>query len=382
MYKLSGALGAALLGLLCAVPAQALQAPLGWGAVAESRGRDLRQPGRAGMYGPVDFVRARVWVDDDRDFFRRGDRMRVRFSTSEDAYVAVVHIDTDGNLEFLYPSSPWDQGFVRGGREHTLPRTGASAGWGVRGSPGIGYLYVIAAPVPLDFGYFQAGRGGLWDWSYAGRTVRGDPFWALQQMTRLLLPDRGYVPYAADHYTYYLEGRHRYPAYACAPWGAHGGWGWSSGFGSCDRLDLFVRQNPYYFDARRFRGDRRHVWARYDSLDPRPNLRNAPGRAGPATLPPRRGDDPQPPRAAPAAPTPRTAQPREPERRQPERSEPAPEARPERRPSLDRRGGGAGAGEERAGAATRGEASGERRGGSSDERRARPRPRPSGGGEA
>ena len=65
-------------------------------------GTAARVPGAAaqGYYGSQyssgyrgEAPRARVWLDDNRDFYRRGERLRILFSTSEDAYVAVIHID-------------------------------------------------------------------------------------------------------------------------------------------------------------------------------------------------------------------------------------------------------------------------------------------------
>lgn len=223
---------------------------------------------------------ARIWVENDRDYFRHGDRLRVRFSTSASSYVAVVHVDPDGYLEFLYPGSPWDEEFVRGGRIHTLDRTGWGNGLLVRGGSGIGYLYVIASPVPLDYSRFQAGRGFGWDWSYAGRRIAGDPFWAMEQLTRMLVPGGGSVPYAVDYYTYYVGGRHAYPRYACASYSGGWGWGyspgWASYYGACNRLDRFVRDNPYYFDSQRYRGDRWRYYRDYRDWDPRHGYKEDP----------------------------------------------------------------------------------------------------------
>ncbi|CAN5671390.1 hypothetical protein BH23GEM6_BH23GEM6_09980 [soil metagenome] len=205
-------------------------------------------------------IRARILVDGNRDLYRSGERLRVRFSTSEDAYVALVHVDPDGRLEFLFPSSPWDNDFIRGGRTHQLPMTHQS-GLTIRNRPGIGYLYLIASPYPLDYRHFSRGRGNPWDWSYAGRDVIGDPFWAMGQISRLLV---GNSPFASDYYSYHVDGRHRYPAYACADryLGVSGGWGWSSSYGSCNRLDMFLRQHPHYYDSRLYRGDRRAYMTR------------------------------------------------------------------------------------------------------------------------
>jgi hypothetical protein len=75
-------------------------------------------------YGYGYAPQARIWLEQQRDYLRRGDRVRAAFSTSVDAYVAVVHIDPDGRLEFLYPVGPYDSDYVAGGRTYSLPYRG------------------------------------------------------------------------------------------------------------------------------------------------------------------------------------------------------------------------------------------------------------------
>jgi hypothetical protein len=261
------------------------------GALAGTQPLQAQFPGSySGLGAPVS---ARIWVDQEPSYFQRGDRMNLRFSVTDDSYVAVVHIDTDGNLDFLYPSSPWDNEFVRGGRSYSLPARGAASGWTVRGRSGIGYFYIIASPTPFDFGSFRGTGRGAWDWGYAGRTIRGDPFLAFEQVTRLLLPRWPYAPYVVDYYGYHVGGIHRYPAYACSDsyfgTATSWGWGWTPAFGTCSRMDLFLRQQPFYYDTRRYRGDRRAVLRPYDRLDPRHGFKEAPDR-------PRQGVGPGEPR--------------------------------------------------------------------------------------
>jgi hypothetical protein len=212
-------------------------------------------------------LRARIWVDGDRDLHRYGDRLRVRFTTSEDAHVALIHVDPDGYLDFLYPADPWQSDYVRGGRYNSLPLS-SQRNLTVRSRTGIGYIFMIASPIPLDYRHFSRGRNSPWDWSYAGRNVVGDPFWAMEQISRLLLP--GYGPFATDYYSYHVEGRHRYPTFACSDRYAsvRGGWGWSSSYGPCSRQDLFLRRYPDYYDSRLYRGDRRVYIARTYGLPP------------------------------------------------------------------------------------------------------------------
>lgn len=305
--------------------------------------------------------RASIWVEGDRDYFRHGDRMQVRFTSSYDAYVAVIHIDTDGTLDFLYPTSPWDDGYVRGGRVYSVP-PGARSAWSVRSRPGIGYLYVIASEEPLDYRYFGGPYAGSWDWSFAGRSVRGDPYVALEQITRMLVPPHG--AYTVDYYSYHVDRRHSYPSYACGSsgWGGSpGGWGWTPRYGSCDRLVIFLRDYPGYYDSRLYRGDRR-VYLQGAEL---PEVRH--GFKEPARGPARGRTLTETPRGAIGIVAPAPGQPAA---EQPER----------RRPTLERRGVDPSTPAARpAGGSAQPAQPPSRRGGGGGE--VRPTPRPASGGQ-
>jgi hypothetical protein len=201
-------------------------------------------------------VAVRVWTEDQRDAFSSGDRTRVFVRTSTGAYVAVLHIDTSGNLEVLFPSSPYEDGYLAAGRLYSLPG-GASRSWTVRGAPGVGYLFAVASDQPLEFrsiralfGARQAGYGG-------DHVIYGDPFAAMERFARLMVPDWGYVDHAMDWYSYQLGGRYAYPRYAC--YDSYGSWyyGRGSQYDSCDRVRLALRDDPSYYDARYHRADRR-----------------------------------------------------------------------------------------------------------------------------
>jgi hypothetical protein len=98
---------------------------------------------------------------------------------------------------------------------HQLAPGRAAGTWTVRGNPGIGYFYVIASPVPLDFRGFQQPVGSRWDFSRVGRMVRGDPFLALDAITEMLVPRGMMRSVAVDVYSYHVGSRYPYPSYAC-----------------------------------------------------------------------------------------------------------------------------------------------------------------------
>lgn len=195
---------------------------------------------------PLPAQTVRVWLDGDPDVLNVGDRLRVRFRTAAPAYVAVLHIATDGRWEILYPETPWAPNYVTPGRVYALPSAAWDSWWTVTGPSGIGYLVAVAAPQPLRL---EAVRlGNRWDFSMVGGVVQGDPFWAVERMVRLLVPDP-WSPYAVDVYTYYVGGRFRYPRYACID-GVVGYFDPWTYVCSCDRLALLLREYPTYYDTR------------------------------------------------------------------------------------------------------------------------------------
>jgi hypothetical protein len=215
---------------------------------------------RRGQYRRVD---VRVWMDDDRDVFRVGDRSRVLVRTDRDAYVAVLHIDTNGDVEVLHPRSPGDDGYLRGGRAHVLHPRGYSY-LSVRGGYGIGYVFAVASQEPLDSRvlrdlYYR--RAGSWSPEYS---VYGDPFRAMDRFERMLVLDYEYGEHDSDYYSYHVGRRHSHPRYAC--YDSYGSWYGSRGayYDSCDRVRVLLVQVPYYYDTRYYRGDRRVYYGRND----------------------------------------------------------------------------------------------------------------------
>jgi hypothetical protein len=243
-----------------------LQPPALAQAGASIRVGDRRQDqyGRHDQYGRYDQYyqpAVRVWMDGDRDIYRIGDRSRVLVRTDRDAYVAVLHIDTDGNVEVLFPSSPGDDGYLRGGRAYSVRPRGAQY-ISMRGGYGIGYVFAVASSEPLDNRVLRDlhyRRAGSWDPNY---NVYGDPFRAMERYERLLVGDWGWGEHDSDYYTYHVGRRYTHPRYAC--YDSYGAWYGSRSvyYDSCDRVRVLLVQVPYYYDTRYYRGDRRVYYAR------------------------------------------------------------------------------------------------------------------------
>ncbi|MEW5929051.1 MAG: DUF4384 domain-containing protein, partial [Gemmatimonadota bacterium] len=218
-------------------------------------------------------LRARVWADADRDLFRPGERVRMQFLVNRSAYAAVVHITTDGEVEFLFPRSPWDDGYVHAGRTYSLPYAGSGYGssWQVRGSSGMGYVFVVASDEPLSFRAFQDGRNrSRWGYRTIGSSFRGDPYYALDRIVDLLVPDPEYSYYVTDSFAYHVGSRSSYPRWACYD-GYADAYAWGGYYDRCDRLRVLLRNDPYYYDPRRYRRSRGYYLAdsRYRQPDHR-----------------------------------------------------------------------------------------------------------------
>jgi hypothetical protein len=209
----------------------------------------------------------RVWLENDRDQFYPGGQTRVMVRATEDAYVAVVNITPDGDVQFLWPRDYYDDGFLEGDRTYAV--NGRSGGYlRVGYGYGIGYVFAIASDEPLDLRrvrdyYFR--RGTAWD---ASLNVVGDPFHAMERLARLLVPDYDDGYGFLDWYSYNVGStRYAFPRYAC--YDSYGSWygSRSAYWDGCDRVRVLLREVPYYYDTRYYRGDRGRYWGRYYPAD-------------------------------------------------------------------------------------------------------------------
>jgi len=189
-----------------------------------------------------------------------GDRERLYFRTDRDAYVAILHIDTDGDTRLVYPRSPLDASYVVGGREHRLlfPR---SATFNVREDPGVGYFFVIASSEPLLVNQLDySNEVQDWDLRPVGRRVFTDPYEAIDRWVEFLIPDWEYVPYAVGIATYHVEERHQYPRFMC--YGCHTDPGqvppgyaeWNPYLLACTSFQVVSYSDPVFYPVTRYVG--------------------------------------------------------------------------------------------------------------------------------
>lgn len=202
-----------------------------------------------------------IWSDRGHDgVYQPGDGMEVRVRTSEDAYLVVYEIDTEGRVALLHPDRGM-RGYVEGRTTIRVPSDRSNLELVVDGDVGQGYLVALATREPIrdlpwylrpydpqarEVGYVggAADEEGV---TSEGRIV-GDPFVAMERIRRRVVANADDPGAFASAYTaYYVHHEVRYPRYLCNDCHRPGRWAWWDGF------------DPYYahcsvFDFRVNRG--------------------------------------------------------------------------------------------------------------------------------
>ncbi|NIN13459.1 MAG: DUF4384 domain-containing protein [Gemmatimonadales bacterium] len=229
-------------GLLAAT--LSIASPSGGGAAGGTpeahpwRARSTLQPG------------IEVWTN-DRDHFRRGDRVYAYFRTATDGYVSVFRVDTDGRVRFLFPREPWEDNFVRGGRQYAVddPYLSGRHAFVVDDYPGQGYLFAVASLDPFRYGALVS--NDHWDYRAVAQNGRitGDPYVALTLLIDQIV-EPGYAKYSYDVFPYFVERRYGYPRFLCYDchsyvaypvWDPYREW--------CGTFRIVIYDAPYYYPA-------------------------------------------------------------------------------------------------------------------------------------
>ncbi len=200
---------------------------------------------------------ARVWLDRGADaVLQSGDRVRIYYRVNADAHVALFHLDTNGFLRLLAPAGPGDGGVVQAERDYRLLLSGDTY-WAVEDPPGVGYFFLVASPVPLDFrrlGYSPL-RGG-WDLSPVGARVNGDPHEAMHHLVATLLPEWEWVDYGFDFATYHVGQTYSFPRFLC--YDCHGYEpfrSWNPYHSTCLNFRVVIYNDPYFYPATRYQAN-------------------------------------------------------------------------------------------------------------------------------
>jgi hypothetical protein len=148
--------------------------------------------------------RVRIWTTDELSSLSR---VRPVIRLEDDAYVVVVNVGLDGYANVIFPESPDDDGFMRGGRTYRLPsffpgfanhfyrsRYGrlynATSAYDDIYDRYAGYVFVIASWRPMHFQVTEA--LGLWDdYRLAAHERQLEPYVVMHDYAQKFASGRG-----------------------------------------------------------------------------------------------------------------------------------------------------------------------------------------------
>jgi hypothetical protein len=214
-----------------------------------------------------DRPRVEVWTNRGDDPYQTGQRARVFLRADRDAYVTVFRVDTDGRVRVLFPHDPWEDNFVRGGRDFEVTGGHGGDAFDIDDYPGVGYLFAVSAPDPYQYDAITA--GDHWDYRViANGRVRGDPYVGLTDLAGQMLPP-GYDDWDYDIVPYYVQRHYDYPRFLCYDCHRYASYSfWDPYAYSCVRFRIVVYDDPYYYPYRYY-GGRRVVFTRPFRPEPR-----------------------------------------------------------------------------------------------------------------
>lgn len=198
-----------------------------------------------------DRPKVELWTNRGDATYSRGDAVHVSVRSDQDGYVTILRVDTDGRIRVLFPRDPWEDNFVRGGREFELLGNHVDDAFRVDDYPGVGYLFAIVSPEP--FVYDPIENADHWDYR-AIADVRGDPYVALTDLAgRIVAP--GDSDWDYDVVPYYVERHYDYPRFLCYDCHQYVSYRtWDPYDYSCVRFRVVVYDDPFYYPYRTYGG--------------------------------------------------------------------------------------------------------------------------------
>ncbi len=181
----------------------------------DERLQDAMAQGWQGYENQV--LRVNVWHDREEDeVYRKGESVRLHFETNYDAYAVAYRIDSEGEVDILWPRSRLDDGFVFANNTYNLPAPG-SRRLRTAGEDGIEYVQVLVSAYPfdlrdlqIDFHHEQADQPLRY-------YVAGDPFLAMNDVNYEITGLEEAEDFVVSNYTsWYVGSRVDHPRYLCS----------------------------------------------------------------------------------------------------------------------------------------------------------------------
>ncbi len=131
----------------------------------------------------------RLWINNSREF-REGEEARVQVETRNDGYLVVFNYDTEGRLRVLFPLSPRDDNFVRGGHKYEVQGRGDRDASFIAGGEGEGTVYAAVSEDAIRFDDLVV--GGNWDYGRLSLRNSRDPEAEITDLLQAMVGDRGF----------------------------------------------------------------------------------------------------------------------------------------------------------------------------------------------
>ncbi len=162
--------------------------------------------------GPKEPLEIELWADrDNEDTYYEGENITLYFRANRDAYVALYNIDARGNVFLLYPQSPGDPHFVRGGVTYELPDRRDDYDLWVTGPPGVEFVQAVASMRPFDLpdnwpSYYRGSRAPSRSYSSPVQVDDEDIEEFIYDLNSRLIPIKRYPDECAeDLFTFYVK---------------------------------------------------------------------------------------------------------------------------------------------------------------------------------
>lgn len=161
-------------------------------------------------------LRVSLWLDKSQDeVYRRGEPLSVTFQTNEDAYAVLYHIDVEGRVSVLWPTSRYSDGFAFGGHQYRLPsRQGERLRVG--GDEGVGYVQAVVSAYPFDLRDLELDFHHEPTREPFDFYVAGDPYLAMNEVNFVVTGMEDPSEFAvSNHVSYYVHRPVDHPRYLC-----------------------------------------------------------------------------------------------------------------------------------------------------------------------
>ena len=98
------------------------------------------------IVNPDQSFEIKLWAEGDKKTFNVGDTIGFKFKSTENAYVTLLSIATDGKVYKILPNKWHKDGKVEKGKEYTFPPPESEFVFRVKGPEGMEYIKAIEPP--------------------------------------------------------------------------------------------------------------------------------------------------------------------------------------------------------------------------------------------